>query len=173
MAVDGFRRCGQRFVRFEPGRFDWERDTATEQHERPNVRRRGSGGVGVKRNAKLRVKPRLMKKKLAVPIYDAVLWIVVTDNIAKERRKWEHLFGPAPDGHNYDALCSYSGGHNFALFFERESLTVKILSHEVFHLTHRIMDWVGANFDANHHEQGALLHGYLMDMVCREMGLLC
>lgn len=31
------------------------------------------------------------------------------------------------------------------------------------------MDWVSANFDANHHEQGALLHGYLMDTVCRAM----
>lgn len=115
------------------------------------------------------VRPRRMKKKLSVPIYDAVLWLVVTDNIAKERKKWEHMFGPAPDAHDYDALCSCSGGHNFALFFAREPLTLKILSHEVFHLTHRIMDWVSANFDAGHHEQGALLHGYLMDTVCRAM----
>lgn len=115
------------------------------------------------------VVPRRMKKKLSVPIYDAVLWLVVADNIAKERKKLEHLFGPAPDAHDYDAMCSYSGGHTFALFFAREPLTLKILSHEVFHLTHRIMDWVSANFDAGHHEQGALLHGYLMDAVCRAM----
>lgn len=115
------------------------------------------------------IRPSLMRKKLSVPIYDAVLWVVVTDNISKERKKWEKLFGPAPSAHDYDALCSYYGGHTFALFFARGPLTLKILSHEVFHLTHRIMDWAGANFDADHHEQGALLHGYLMDTICRAM----
>lgn len=112
---------------------------------------------------------RLIRKKFSIPIYDATLWLIVTGNISRERKKWDYLFGPAPDAHNYDALCSYSGGHTFALFFAREQMTLKILSHEVFHLTHRIMDWSGLNFDSNHHEQGALLHGYLMDMVFREI----
>lgn len=105
-----------------------------------------------------------MKKELTIPIYDAVLWLVVVDNPVKERKKWEFMFGPAPAG-DYTALCSYSGGHEFGLFFNRERLSLEILSHEVFHLTHRILDWAGANFDATHHEQAALLHGYLMKTV--------
>lgn len=110
--------------------------------------------------------PKRIKIKTIIPIYDAVLWIVVTDHISKERRKMEHLFGPAPDGHEYDALCSHSGGHNFALFFDRKALSMKIIAHEVFHLTHRMLEWVSANFDKDHHEQGSLLCGYLMDTVC-------
>lgn len=110
-----------------------------------------------------------IKRKISVPIYDAVVWIIARDGIAKERKKWEHLFGPGPDGHEYDALCSHSGGHTFGLFFERRCISIKIISHEVFHLTHRMMDWAGANFDSNHHEQGALLHGYLMDVIFKTL----
>lgn len=113
-------------------------------------------------------RPRNLKRIITVPLYDAVLWIVVTDDIAKERRKLEHVFGPAPEGNEYDALCSHSGGHKFALFFDRKALSMKIIGHEVFHLTHRILEWVSANFDKDHHEQGSLLCGYLMDLVCRE-----
>lgn len=108
---------------------------------------------------------RQIRKRLEIPIYDAVVWVIVVDGISRERKKWECLFGPVPSEDDYNALCSYSGGHTYALFFERKNLTLKILSHEVFHLTHRIMEWVGANFDSGHHETGALLHGYLMDEV--------
>ncbi len=103
-----------------------------------------------------------MKKKLTVPIYGAALWLVVTDNVVKERRKWEHLFGPGPIEHDYDALCSHTGGHTFALFFAIKPLCLELVSHEVFHLTHRILEWANSHFDSGHHEQGALLHGYLM-----------
>lgn len=110
-----------------------------------------------------------MKKEIQIPIYDAVLWLIVTDDIAKERREMEHWFGPVPETDQYHALCSYGRGHNFALFLEQEACTVKIVAHEVFHLTHRILDWCGANFDSRHHEQGALLHGYLMELISREL----
>jgi hypothetical protein len=114
---------------------------------------------------KHRARARRIRKRIEVPIYDAVVWLVVVDNVAKERRKWEHLFGPAPAA-NYNALCSRSGGQDFALFFSWEAVTFKTIAHEVFHLTHRILEWVNANFDATHHEQGALLHGHLMECVC-------
>ena len=112
---------------------------------------------------------RPFKKKIIVPIYDADLWLIVTDDIVKDRNKMDHLFGKGLIADDYDALCSFSGQNHFALFLKRAPLTLKILSHEVFHLTHRIMDWVSANFDAGHHEQGALLHGYLMDTIYREL----
>lgn len=111
-----------------------------------------------------------MKKRLEIPIYGAVLWLVVTEDIAKERRGMERWFGPGPDDNIYDALCSYGTGHNFALFFEPKAAhEIKIVAHEVFHLTHRILDWCGANFDSRHHETAALLHGFLIDLVMREI----
>jgi hypothetical protein len=112
-----------------------------------------------------------IKRKIIVPIFDAEVMLVLTNDITGERRKMEHIFGPAPDDHDYDALTSYSGGHRFGLFINRKTISTKIIAHEVFHLTHRILDWVGANFDDKHHEQGALLCGYLMDWVCRKSKL--
>src|SRR6185436_5871019 len=56
--------------------------------------------------AQPRRRERNRKRKLAIPIYDAVVWLIVTDHIAKERKKWEHLFGPAPAAADYHALCS-------------------------------------------------------------------
>jgi len=105
-----------------------------------------------------------LAKKITVPIYDAELWLVVSDRIDLERKRMEPVFGPAPEG-GYSALCSYNGTGRFALFFKKSDVTLKTVSHEVFHLTHRILDWVGSNFDSDHHEQGALLNSYLMDQV--------
>jgi hypothetical protein len=102
--------------------------------------------------------------KLRVPIYGVDVLLVVSDDIAQERKTMEHVFGPAPDEHDYDALTSYNGEH-FALFFKRKAVSTERIAHEVFHLTHRILEWAGANFDSQHHEQGALLCGYLMATV--------
>ena len=107
-----------------------------------------------------------IKHKLIVPIYEAEVWVIVSDNIAKERENFNDLFGPF-DGERFDAICTYSGGQTFALFFTPRALTYRVIAHEVFHLTHRILDWVGANFDSKHHETAALLHDYLFHNVCK------
>lgn len=102
-----------------------------------------------------------MKHEINIPIYDATVWVVVSKHIKIERQAMSHWFGEVPESADYDALCSYGHGHNFALFFEPPSLTVKVVTHEIFHLTHRILDWAGVKFDSAHHESAALLHGYL------------
>lgn len=92
----------------------------------------------------------------------ARIQLIVTDDIRKERSAQESLFGSVSDGTLYNALCSGSGGHNFALFFEPCGLTHRIIAHEIFHLTHRICEWVGAHFD---HETFSLLNGALHQWV--------
>lgn len=112
-----------------------------------------------------------MNKRLSIPIFNAVVWLVVSDNIPAARAEMAHWFGPVPECPDYDALCSYGAGHNFALFFEPGALTPKIIAHEIFHLTHRIIDWAGVRFDSQSHEAGALLNGYLSDLIYRELGM--
>lgn len=112
---------------------------------------------------------RILKRCIHVPIYNAKVWLIVDKDIIKERKKWEDHFGPAPEIENYVALCCRSGRATFALFFSKQALTREIIAHEVFHLTHRILEWASANFDPEHHEQGALLHGYLMEKICKEL----
>lgn len=113
-----------------------------------------------------------MRKKIKVPIYDADVFIIVNSNIEKHRKNLSYLFGPAPSG-NYNALCSSSGDGYFGLFFIPSAVNLQVISHEVFHLTHRILDWAGCNFDSTHHEQAALLHGYLMVEVCKKLKISC
>lgn len=102
--------------------------------------------------------------KFTVPIYEAIVHIVVSRDIHSYRNKYNNLFGDISDN-DYSALCAYSNTGEFGLFFDSETITLTKIAHEVFHLTHRIMDWSGCNFDLDHHEQGALLHGWLMNKV--------
>lgn len=108
-------------------------------------------------------------KRIEVPIYEAVVWLVVSEDMPAERDKMQDVFGPSPEG-DYAALCCYSGGRQFGLFFSPSSLDVNTVAHEVFHLTHRILEWAGTNFDSQHHEHAALLNGFLMATVFKQLG---
>lgn len=108
---------------------------------------------------------RRLKKKIVVPIYDADVWIVVDKDLKAARKKFEHLFGPT-DG-EVDGLCCRSGQGVFGLFFKPSTCTREVMSHEIFHLTHRILEWASIKWKPSHHETGALLCGYLTERVCR------
>jgi hypothetical protein len=109
----------------------------------------------------------LFKKKFFVPVYNVDLWIVVTDDVKRERTKMQKIFGSFGDKHEYDGLCSCCYD-KFGVFFEKKKLetrSVNLIAHEVFHLTHFIIEYAGANFDEDNQEHGAILNGYLMDLV--------
>lgn len=108
--------------------------------------------MSVKRRTKA-----IIHRVFILPIFGARIQVIVADDITKERRKQENLFGELEKDCDR-ALCSRSGGHNFALFFEPRGLTRRIVAHELFHLTHDICEWVGATFD---HETFACLNGEL------------
>lgn len=105
-------------------------------------------------------------RRIVVPIYNVTVFIVVAEDAAAERgrKRWVDMMGPAPSG-PYNALCSRWGpAGELALFFNADALLSGVVAHEVFHLTHRILEWTGEPFDNTKHEQGASLHEYL---VCR------
>jgi hypothetical protein len=106
---------------------------------------------------------------MTLPIYGARIQLIVTHDIALERKAQDHLFGPLC-GTDYDALCSRSGGHNFAVFFEPQALTHRTIAHELFHLTHRILEWVGVPFSPDNHEVFACVAGELLTWVCSHVG---
>lgn len=101
-------------------------------------------------------------KKLSIPIFNVVVYIVICDNIYKERNKkqWVDMFGNLL----YDdigALCSYNHKGKFGLFFTFDNLFTRVITHEVFHLTHRILEYINSPFCKELHEVGAQLNGYL------------
>lgn len=73
------------------------------------------------------------------------------------------MFGPVPE-RDYFALSAYTADGNFGLWLPRKADT-NTIAHELFHITHRILEWTNSNFDRDHHEQGALLNGYLHELV--------
>lgn len=111
----------------------------------------------------------MIEKIFTIPIYDCTLRVIVCKDVVKARVKYpiygkfELTNGP------FSALCSCCGP-NFGLFFDADSAhDINTVAHEVFHLTHRMLDWTGQRFDSVNHEAAALLHGYLMKTVAEAL----
>lgn len=111
-------------------------------------------------------------KKIVVPIYNVDLYVVETNNIgyAIKRKDMRKAFGNIKGAEGAGALAIYNR-RNFAVCFERGYVCLEPVSHEVLHITHRILDWTSSNFDNEHHEQACMLHGYLMKKVAKILNL--
>lgn len=112
-----------------------------------------------------------LKRKITVPIYESDVcdvWLIVADDIHAERMTMQDKFGKPPDKGAYGALLSYNLLGEYAMFFTPKRTGVNEIAHEVFHLTHCILEWTNVNFDSGHHEQGAMLCGYLMAWAMKE-----
>lgn len=102
-----------------------------------------------------------MRVKFQVPIHDVTVVVIVTNDICASYKK---EFGI--DIGNTQMACLGYDRRKFGLFFEPASkLRVEIVAHEIFHLTHRILEKNCMNFDEGHHECGAYLCEYLTKKV--------
>jgi hypothetical protein len=105
-----------------------------------------------------------VKKTFHVPIFECTVHIIVTDDIPGEHKK---IFEPDDDIEDYEGCVAYHGS-KFALFIEpKVAKNPNTLHHEIFHLTHRILEYRDINFDKDHHETGALLHGWLTQKILK------
>ena len=103
-----------------------------------------------------------------VPIYSARLMIVVSDNAFASRVKRSEVFGPLNSAPDFSALCTYEGA-NFGLFFNRPELCHEAIAHEVFHVTHRILERNGVEFCEKNHEPFSHLCGWITNLVYCEL----
>lgn len=62
------------------------------------------------------------------------------------------------------AMCVYQD-QNIAIFYFRHELRVDLIAHEIFHMTHRIMHYVGEKFPDGTHEAFAYLNGWITGQV--------
>ena len=108
-----------------------------------------------------------MTKKFQVPILQVSVVVVVAAKTRPAiRRHFPHLKLSDVFGDGYEACCCYRRSR-FGLFFEPQALKrPDIVAHEIFHLTHRILEFRECNFDESHHEMAAMLNGWLT----REVG---
>ena len=121
--------------------------------------------------------------KFSVPIYGACVYVLVSD--PKNTMKWLNRIFVVDDDVDEKWLNQCDGSvfrYNkkktkegwYTVFVNSDSLAKKsckatrvydIVTHEVLHLTVRIMESVGAEFSADDCEPYAYLHGWLCSMV--------
>lgn len=108
------------------------------------------------------MKAKTLRASTSVPIYGVHLRLILTPDICEERLNLSDLFGPYrfKDERYTDALHSFLGAEA-ALFFKPDTVNYAVIAHEIFHLTHAIMDYSNVHFQNENHEAFALLNGYL------------
>ncbi len=94
--------------------------------------------------------------QFAIPLYRSKLKLVVTDNVRVARNNYSDAFGPYDAGH-CDAIVSWNRRNQFLLIFDRRKITHGIIAHEIFHLTHNIMEFIGHELTNDAHEPHAYL----------------
>ncbi len=122
--------------------------------------------------SRLRVKhraERVYTSRIKLPIYGSTLWFAMADTakIAHDYLVKKGEFPKWGDGEEYEyfALCC-NKANTFGIFFGLDDRGMGTLSHEVFHMTHRILEFTGCRFDHGdneNHEHAALLNGQIFD----------
>jgi hypothetical protein len=104
-------------------------------------------------------------KLIDIPLYPATLIVCVSDDPADERKACLHDFGLYRGPRKFDGLNSYDNAGKFAIFLDRHTLSHRSLSHEIFHVTHRIMEYVGDRFTPRNQEPYAYLNCWITQQV--------
>jgi hypothetical protein len=110
----------------------------------------------------------VISKIIQIPIYDVNVLFVASDNIEYYYQRYANIFGELK-GDAWAGICCASGNGNFGVFFKLEQLSINLISHEIFHLTLRILEHNSIPVEERTGEVGALLHGYLMDVVMKTL----
>lgn len=97
-----------------------------------------------------------------LPIYAGRVIFVVCTDIVKTRSRYSATFGPY-DASTCAALSCYDHKGKFAIFLKGHAVTHELVAHEIFHLTHRIMEYCGHEITEHHHEPHAYLCGFLSE----------
>lgn len=100
----------------------------------------------------------IVETYIPVHLYYQKVLVVVTNNIKDSRMARRFLFGKYKLKSEPAGLCSSHKG-NFGIFL-KPPITYATVAHELFHLTHRLMENACAKYSS---EPFAYLHGYLAD----------
>lgn len=96
--------------------------------------------------------------------YGATVYVIVSDNPVRayKSKRWHKMFGI--NGMDKFHALTVRAGPTFGLFLP-SGANAGTIAHEVFHLTHRILEYCDVKFDKDNHEPAAYLHGHLIDKV--------
>lgn len=105
----------------------------------------------------------MKRHTIHIPIYNGILHVIDSDDIqqAIKDTKSEH---DCEDHENVDAFVTSNHNinpGNWYLFIDLNNLS--LLVHELFHVTHRVLEYFGVKFTTKNHEPFAYLIEYLFN----------
>lgn len=101
---------------------------------------------------------------IKIPIYDATLCIVDSKNVSKALI--EIKGNASDDDSSYSSYLFYDHENtpaNWWLCIDFKDLDMGVLVHELFHATHRILEYFDVKFTSENHEPFAYLMEYLFN----------
>ncbi len=110
-------------------------------------------------------------KNHPIPLYGVWFEVVISSDFDKSRLKpsrYKRLGKLDIDLSDASGIASHFG-RNFAVFFKPDALYCGVISHEAFHTTVHIMDWIGKKLEPDNHEDYAHLQGYLVELIYNDL----
>lgn len=100
------------------------------------------------------------KHRIHIPLYKGNLYLIDTKDVATAVETTQ--------GEDYEVTSSEScliskRSGDFYLYIDLKDCSIGLLAHELFHTTHRILEYFGVEFTRDNHEPFAYLMEYLMN----------
>ena len=102
-----------------------------------------------------------MRRDLIIPIYDAKVTVVITDEFEKE--VLEAGYQKDVTGSGGITLHYPDAPSNFTIVMHTDCTSPGNIAHEAYHLCGKIMDCVDIKYDINNDEPMAYLIGFIVD----------
>lgn len=102
-----------------------------------------------------------MKKVIAIPIYDVNVHIVIGHDPNKELDSLPFDVEDLPRGPALNGMTLWESGADYCVIYNTRYFNIEVFTHEIFHLTHRILERARINLTHDSSEPFAYLSGYL------------
>jgi len=103
---------------------------------------------------------QMEKYRIHIPLYNGNLYIIDTDDVVQAVKDTQDDDYEVTSTES--CLISQRIG-NFYLYINLKDCSIGLLAHELFHTTHRILEYFGVEFTRDNHEPFAYLMEYLMN----------
>ena len=100
------------------------------------------------------------KYRIHIPLYNGNLYIIDTKDVvtAVETTQGEDYEVTSSESCLISKRCG-----DFYLYIDLKDCSIGLLAHELFHATHRILEYFGVEFTRDNHEPFAYLMEYLVN----------
>lgn len=104
------------------------------------------------------------RTKIEIPLYGGIFYLIDTEDVTKAMKATIDEHGIE----DYDCLSGIVSNHSinpgtWILYINLNDCTMGVLAHELFHATHRILEYFGVEFTSTNHEPFAYLIEYLFN----------